>query len=146
MYMQQGVYMQFNLKDHSLYESRRSIVKKISYLFILPNILFDDNFFDKNYIIKWFNQNNIKIDTKPIKFEHLNEFYDKNRMTITTYKEIISLNSVGTFIWMQINGINSIEDIAKQLHLVFSVNIEIATSDTLKFIDKLHKNTLVTFS
>jgi hypothetical protein len=52
---------------------------------------------------------------------------------------LFSFNTVGAFIWQQIDGLNTLADIHKRILGEFDVKPEKAESDLLTFVSELHE-------
>jgi len=55
------------------------------------------------------------------------------------------LNNCGSFLWGQINGENSVEDIARSLTNNFEVDYEAALKDTKIFLEEVVRKDMVTW-
>ncbi len=53
------------------------------------------------------------------------------------YKGIITLNDTAEFIWKQLPGADTAEDIAKAVADEYEVDPDVALADTSEFLDKL---------
>jgi len=62
---------------------------------------------------------------------------------IADMNSVYTLNETGAFIWEQINGEKSVEEIINELTREFEIDYETASDDVLSFIDNMHKYLII---
>ena len=62
---------------------------------------------------------------------------------IADMNSVFTLNETGAFIWEQIDGQKSIEEIIRLLELEYETDHETAVSDVLSFIERLERYLVV---
>lgn len=58
---------------------------------------------------------------------------------IADMHSVFTLNETGAFIWEQINGVRSVEEIINLLTTEYEIDTEKASSDVFAFIDNMRK-------
>ncbi len=62
---------------------------------------------------------------------------------IADMHSVFTLNETGAFIWEQINGERSVEEIIDLLTVVYDIDNEKASSDVFAFIDDMYKYLII---
>ncbi len=62
---------------------------------------------------------------------------------IADMHSVFTLNETGAFIWEQINGVRSVEEIIDLLTAVYNIDNEKASSDVFAFIDDMYKYLII---
>lgn len=71
------------------------------------------------------------------------EIGDETVFLTASGNEVVSLNSVGTFIWQQIDGHHTLQDILDIICHEYEVEPDRAEADLARFVDELEQNNLL---
>jgi hypothetical protein len=63
---------------------------------------------------------------------------------IADMNSVFTLNETGAFIWEQINGENSVEDIINYMTTEYEIDFTTASNDVFSFIDEMKKYLIIT--
>ena len=87
----------------------------------------------------------IQLDSIPvISRDVVGRIYDQEGVLVNTRKaQIKVINEVGAYIWSMVDGIRSVQDIARAVSTQYDVELDQAEQDTLEFVRDLSQKGLI---
>lgn len=74
----------------------------------------------------------------------ISRIYDQEGVLVNTRKaQIKVINEVGAYIWSMIDGVRSVQDIARAVSTQYDVELDQAEQDTLEFVRDLSQKGLI---
>lgn len=123
-------------KEDNMY-SRRNIIQSafllVSSSVIFPKLLLPEPFCHEAELENPTHSGNYI----PVKTGMFNERLKGNQIVLSSSTEEVVLNSIGSFIWMQIDGKRNTFTIAERIEKIYSVAPEIALNDSSTFLQKM---------
>jgi Coenzyme PQQ synthesis protein D (PqqD) len=74
----------------------------------------------------------------------VSRIYDQEGVLVNTRKaQIKVINEVGAYIWSMLDGVRSVQEIARAVSTQYDVELDQAEQDTLEFVRDLSQNGLI---
>jgi len=87
----------------------------------------------------------IQLDSIPvISRDVVGRIYDQEGVLVNTRKaQIKVINEVGAYIWSMLDGVRSVQEIARAVSTQYDVELDQAEQDTLEFVRDLSQKGLI---